>query len=190
MLSNMQILSGRLPIINSWIDETISAHERNAVLLGELPFKHLPQYVSDRVLSTVKVVVTDRPPRPPMARFGFAGLDRELDGMAFGELEMRGATLDQMFFISNRFMRDEQFPFHFMIHSLQWEHMGRKKWIFNYAHGVFTCGRANTWAEKQARRLQRLFANTSRTNGQPFDAEKMVREQLDALMSRARFPYV
>lgn len=180
----MQLFKSRLPVINDWIDEVIAEYQSKAVLLGDLPFKRIPQYLSDKTLASVKMVITNAPPRPPMRRFGFMGSDRELDGMAIGDLEMRGATIDQLCFIGERFVSDEQFPFHQVIHALQWKTQGRETWLTNYAYGVFTLCRADTWAEKQAGKLQRMFAQ-----GQKFDAESLVRDELNALAQLRGFPF-
>src|SRR2546423_1321119 len=148
-------------------------------------FSRIPGYVSDETLSTVRVVITDEPPKPPMKEFGFSGVDAQLDGMAFGELEMRGATLDQLFFINPRAVSDEQFPFHQVVHSLQWRMLGREAWLKSYGFGVLTCGRANAWAEIQAGRLQGMFANS-----ELFDAEKIVRDEAELLKMKLQQGFI
>jgi hypothetical protein len=185
----MALFSARLPLINEWISETVAAHWRESRLLAEMDFKHIPRFLTDETLSNMRLVVTDAPPRPPMRKFGLMGIDQQLDGMAT-DWEMRGATIDQLSFIGSGYVHDEQFPFHQIIHALQWRHQGRKTWLTNYAFGVFTCGRADTWAEKQAGRLQSAFAKITRTSNEVFSAEQLVTTELRALAQRRGFPFV
>lgn len=181
-------LLGKLTAINEWIDRTLAERAGEAVPLGDLNFRRIPLFVSDRTLASVKVVVTDDAPRPPVEEFGFCGVDEQLDGIASGDLEMRGATLDQTCFVSPRCVADEQFPFHFVIHSLQWKYQGRETWLANYLFGVLTRGRAETRAEIQARKHQKRFARLAACSG-AFDAEQAVGYELRMQSKLPGFPF-
>jgi hypothetical protein len=177
----------RLPAINDWIDHVTDERISEARLLGDLKLRYIQRWVSDKTLASIQVIVTDTPPRPPVAEFGFEGADHQLDQMALGAWDMRGATIDQLCFINSQFIHDEQYLFHQIVHSLQWKTLGREYWLKNYLYGVITCGRADTWAEKQAGRLQARFA---RMPALSWETEEVVTDELATLSHMDGWPYV
>src|SRR5579859_7247018 len=60
------------PHVSSWIEQTLTAHQRDANSIASRGFRRLPQYFSERLLASSKVVVLNPLPVPPLSKLGLS----------------------------------------------------------------------------------------------------------------------
>jgi hypothetical protein len=151
----------------------LAAHAGQAQFVTSLGFQRLPLYFNDEFLKTVKFVAVERVPVPPLSAIGlnqFAAFERgDYDGITF---------LDT-FFVRHHRAADENLHFHELIHIIQWRLLGPESFLAAYAAGLEAFGYRSSPLEVMAYDAQVEFAQ----NARPFDAEKLVLEQLKRLSS-------
>ncbi len=157
------------PRVTRWITQLLADHAGAARPVGEIGFRRLPSYFS-RELLKAKVVLVDRVPVPPLTALGIPSFDD------FESMQAAGITYLDTFFVDRRYAADESLHFHEMIHVVQWQVLGPKGFLAAYAGGLARFGYRDSPLEVMAYDLQDRFD----TEPAPFDAERLVREALNA----------
>jgi len=166
-----QEFEAKYPLIIDWIRKLLSAHAVNARAIASLGFKRLPQYFRSDVLQGAKVVYVDKVPAPPLMALG---LGQFAD---FETMNAAGITYLDTFFSHASMRQDESHHFHELVHVLQWQALGAKRFIAAYADGLQRVDYRHSPLEVMAYTLQRVF-DISNT---PFDVAAVVREELAEL---------
>ena len=164
----------RMPLIRSWIDRTLAAHEKEArpvaALIETCGFRRLPDYFEAAFLGRVRCVAVERVPVPPLASMGlrlFAGFESK---------HYAGITYGDTYFVDRRYDLSESLHFHELIHAVQWDCLGFDRFLLAYAGGLLRNGYARSPLEIMAYDHQRRFE----TDTAPYPAEALVREDLHA----------
>ena len=156
------------PQVSEWIRQTLFSYAAKARAVDSVGFKRLPLYFTPELLSITKFVVVDQLPVPPLSKMGlkqFADFER-------GNWD--GITYLDTFFVRRSRVSDERLYFHELIHVLQWHLLGPERFLTAYADGLEALGYHKSPLEIMAYDAENTFV----TVAQPFDAEKLVREQL------------
>ena len=156
------------PKVSEWISQTLFSHATKAHTVDSVGFRRLPFYFSPSLLSTTTFVVVDQVPMPPLSAMGlkqFADFER-------GDWD--GITYLDTFFVRHSRVSDERLYFHELIHVLQWRLLGPERFLTAYADGLETLGYHKSPLEIMAYDAENKFV----TVAQPFDARKIVEEQL------------
>ena len=156
------------PKISEWIGQTLFSHAAKARSVDLAGFKRLPLYFSSKLLNATKFVVVDHVPIPPLSAIGlhqFANFEKgDWDGMTY---------LDT-FFVRYPRASDENLYFHELIHVIQWRLLGPERFLATYADGYEKHGYKDSPLEVMAYDAENAFVTAT----QPFDARKLVEEQL------------
>ena len=157
------------PQVSEWIRQTLFSHAVKAQTVDSVGFKRLPFYFSPELLNTTKFVVVDSVPVPPLSAMGlwqFADFER-------GDWD--GITYMDTFFVRPSCASYESIYFHELIHVLQWRLLGPERFLAAYADGLETLGYEKSPLEVMAYNAANMFVAAT----QPFDARKLVEEQLN-----------
>jgi len=157
------------PQVSEWIRQTLISHTAKARVVASVGFGRLPLYFSSELLNTTKFVVVDQVPMPPLSAMGlkqFADFER-------GDWD--GVTYLDTFFVRPSRASDERLYFHELIHVLQWRLLGPEHFLAAYADGLETLGYHKSPLEVMAYDAENTFVKVT----QPFDARKLVEEQLE-----------
>lgn len=160
------------PQVSEWIRQTLFSHAAKARAVDSAGFSRLPLYFTSELLSTTKFVVVDQVPIPPLSALGlkqFADFER-------GNWD--GITYLDTFFVRHYRVSDERLYFHELIHVLQWHLLGPKRFLAAYADGYEKHGYKDSPLEVIAYDAENTFV----TGAQPFDAKKLVEEQLNKVI--------
>ncbi|MBP8696149.1 MAG: hypothetical protein KBH73_06785 [Syntrophobacterales bacterium] len=167
----------RIPLIRSWVERTLAAHEKDARPVADLiepcGLRRLPGYFDTAFLARVRCAAVDRVPMPPLASLGL----KRFTG--FETTRWAGITYGDIYFVDRRFACSESLHFHELIHAVQWDCLGFDRFILAYARGLLREGYARSPLEVMACRHQRRFE----TDPVPYPAEALVREEI-----ASRFP--
>ena len=161
----------KFPLILSWIQNTLAAHAASARAVGLLGFKRLPQYFQPELLTKAKVVYLPKVPMPPLSAIGL----NQFSG--FENMNADGITYLDTFFVREEKRGDEALHFHELIHVIQWQVLGPKLFVAAYSDGLERVGYRRSCLEVMAYTLESVFRNSQA----PFDAAKIVDEQLRAI---------
>ena len=156
------------PLLIGWIEQTLAAHANDARPVTSLGFQRLPQYFSQELLASAKVVTVNHVPSPPLSKFG---------ATSFGEFETMdaaGTTYLDTYFVQTGEAGREWLHFHELIHVVQWRLLGPERFIAAYADGFTRFGYRHNPLEIIAYETQAKFEGDQT----PFDAEQSVRFQL------------
>ena len=162
------------PQVSEWIRQTLFSHAAKARAVASVGFKRLPLYFGSELLSTTKFIVIDRVPVPPLSAMGL------LQFADFERGNWDGITYLDTFFVRPSRASDESLYFHELIHVLQWRLLGPERFLAAYADGLETLGYEKSPLEVMAYNAANMFVAAT----QPFDARKLVEEQLAKLYSR------
>ena len=162
-----------LPAVCEWIDETIEKHEPQAVLVGSLGFRRLPQHYSQDLLDNTKVVIVPRVPFPPLRQLGLQEL-AEMEQMPFA-----GITYKDTLFLHQSHL-SESLYFHEMVHIVQWERLGVANFLLAYGVGLVQFGYEKSPLEQTAYVLQENFERAV----VPPDVIHVIHERTDAIWSQ------
>lgn len=160
------------PQVSEWIKQTLFSHAVKAQAVDSIGFRRLSLYFSPSLLSTTKFVVVDQVPVPPLSAMGlkqFADFER-------GDWD--GITYLDTFFVRPSRASDERLYFHELIHVLQWRLLGPERFLTAYADGLETFGYYKSPFEVMAYDAEHIFVTVT----QPFDARKLVEEQLNRVV--------
>jgi hypothetical protein len=160
------------PKVQAWIQKTLAAYEKEAQPIASMHFARLPLYFDFDLLETVKFILIDQVPMPPLSAMG---LDRFA---AFEQGNFNGVTYLDRYFIKRTVVIEEALHFHELIHVIQWRLLGPEGFLWAYANGLDEFGYGNSPLEKMAYDAEASFKRSSAI----FDAEKFVAEQLRSLL--------
>src|SRR6266567_334687 len=161
-----------LPTISKWIQETLDAHAGNARPVVSFGFPRLPRYFSEQQLSTTNVVITDCLPVPPLSEWGLSEFS------SFETQPMTGITYLDTYFLLTSAAADESVHFHELVHVIQWQMIGPREYLLQYAAGLAKHGYLGSPLEKVAYAHQHRFDVDSPS----YSVEAEVRKQLVALL--------
>ena len=154
--------------VTSWIERTIADVASRRQPVAKAPFPRLRKYYPPDLLQRIQRVVVDRCPVPPLGSTGIPQL---------AEIELwdlKGAPWGDMIFIKRDFMDSESLHFHELLHVVQWELLGRDRYLTAWAIGTITKGYRANPLEEMAFRLQQRFE----AEGESFDVVDEVKAEL------------
>lgn len=148
---NLDSLLPKVPLIASWIDDTLTSHKNAAQSVASLGFARLPAFYSNGLLAIANVVPVDRVPVPPLSSIGLPEFTE------FEHGNYAGITFKDTYFVKQPAFRDESLHFHELVHVVQWSHLGVERFLLAYASGLVI---SITWNRSKLR--QRLADRTYR----------------------------
>lgn len=157
----------KYPLILEWMNQTLAAHAASARPVADVGFRRLPRYFSSKTLTAAKVAVVDALPVPPVAQWGLSQFSAWANG------DYAGITYQDTFFVRMECQADESLHFHELIHILQWQMLGPKRFIAAYAAGLEQFGYRASPLERMAYDAQARF-----DRAESFDAETLVTSAL------------
>lgn len=156
-----------LPKAMRWVRSTVAAHAPDAERLDALPVAGALPQVSASLLARTKRVVVDDMPQPPLEAWKISGVGDIGWGLA------SGLALMQMIFIRRGREDDPSLLFHELVHVIQWETLGPRRFLILYGVMLLELGYADHPLEIMAYELQERF-----DRGQAaFDIEPIVRRR-------------
>lgn len=161
----------KYPLIVDWIKSTLSVHAAKAQSVASLGFKRLPRYFRRDILTKARVVYLPAVPMPPLTALGL-GQFSEFENMDIG-----GIVFLDMILMRYEMRENEARHFHELVHVIQWQVLGPKRFAQAYANGIELSGYRAAPLEAMAYTL----ANVFRKGKGPFDVVAVVREQLSEL---------
>jgi hypothetical protein len=165
---NNEEFEAHYPLILSWIQHTLARYAPQAQTVAALGFRRLPDYFQSKLLAETKVVAVEIVPTPPLSKIGLGQFAE------FENMRPDGITYLDTFFVRDECRRNEAHYFHELVHVIQWQILGPKRFIAAYADGLERNDYRKTPLEIMAYTLDSVFRNS--TN--PFDVAKVVQEQL------------
>jgi hypothetical protein len=156
------------PLLMAWIEQTLRAHANEARPVASFGFARLPRYFSEALLTSARVVLVDRVPKPPLASMGLARFEE------FQRADNDGITFLDTYFVKRSMAAAERLHFHELIHVVQWRLLGPETFLAAYAAGLETFGYWDSPLETMAYKAEASFTRSP----EPFEAEKLVAEQL------------
>lgn len=156
------------PRVMAWIHQSLASHAKQARSVASLKFPRLPSYFSSELLTSASVVHVEQVPMPPLSALGLNQF------AAFEKGNYDGVTYLDTFFLKHHRATDERLYFHELIHVVQWRLLGAERFVANYAAGLEAHGYRNCPLECMAYDAEATFVQSA----QPFDAEKLVSEEL------------
>ena len=161
----------KYPLLLEWVQGTLSVHAAKARSVASLGFKRLPRYFDRDILTKTKVVYLPAIPLPPLSAMGWGQFSE------FEDMDSTGIAYMDTIFLRYEMRGNEAQHFHELVHVVQWEFLGPKRFMEAYADGVERCGYRGAPLEAMARTLGSVFQNAQA----PFDVAAIVREQLTEL---------
>ncbi|MFO1519610.1 MAG: hypothetical protein U1F57_08135 [bacterium] len=166
----------KIPLLKQWILDLLKENEKRAQSLENFRFLRLYSYCSPRLLQSVRVVVVETLPLPPLASWGvteFKPFERE---------PFLAITYADTIFLLKSELMNEAVVFHELVHVLQWKLLGEDLFLRLYVEGLleemyFTCP-----LEVMAYKAQEEFEDNSAV----YDLEKRVKEEIKALEKNNR----
>ncbi len=141
-----------LPTILDWIQQTLDTHAGEMRPVASFEFSKLPRYFSAELLNRASVVIADHDlPVPPLSALGlseFASFEKQPKG---------GITYLDTYFLERSAAADESLHFHELVHVVQWQILGPKDFLLQYAAGLADCGYRDCPLEAMAYDHQRRF---------------------------------
>jgi hypothetical protein len=166
-----QEFDAKVPLILTWIQKTLADHAASVRPIASLKFKRLPLYFPADFLEKAKVVYVHRVPTPPLSAIGLPQFSD------FENMTAAGMTYLDTFFAHDVTRDHEALHFHELVHVVQWQTLGPKKFIAAYADGLERSGYRASPLEMMAYTLESVFQKSQ----SPFDVVAIVQEQLKAL---------
>lgn len=160
------------PYLTGWIDTTLRNHTQWARSVSSAGFQRLPLYYSPELLARAKFVPVAKVPVPPLTAMG---LPQFAD---FEHMDASGITYLDTYFVRQDHAQMERLHFHELIHVVQWLTLGPERFLLAYADGLERFGYRLSPLEAMAYDAEEAFTR----GGAPFDAEKLVRQQLVTLL--------
>jgi hypothetical protein len=157
--------------INAWINQILAANSSRAASVADRGFPRLPQFFQATTLRNARFVITNTLPIPRLSQFGLEGQMDELPA------DSEGITLDNTFFVLEGHADDEALFFHELVHVLQWQMLGRERFISLYLRGLAKHGYRSSPLEKMAYSLQEEFERGTA----PFSVEMSVSAGLGSM---------
>jgi hypothetical protein len=152
-----------------WVDATIATHWDGAATVASLNMRGVERIFRGDVVSGARVAVVDRPPRPPLERWGLRG------DAGLAAIDPRGISLRDLIFIRRGCEDDESLIVHELIHVLQWRRLGPRRFLAAYGLMLLEHGYDGSPLETMAYDLQRRFDRGELTG----DIEPIVQRRTD-----------
>ena len=167
-------LSGKLPGVRDWIEDTVASYQSRATPVAELDLPHLGRYFSAELLQEAKTVhLTDLPPLPPLHEIGEEASESEepviYEAVTYGDTIFLGEKL-----------QSEVLYFHELVHVIQWNRLGKENFLFAYVAGLLDFGYRSNPLEKIAFGLQEKF----RQGNLSADVAGSIRKHSDTIWQR------
>jgi hypothetical protein len=144
-------LQRALPLVEDWIDKYLEAHAAQVIPVNELGFSRIPRYFSRERLETSKAVHVDRVQVPPLSKMGIPHF------IDFEEVQFRGITYKDTFFVGREAHDCEVTHFHEMVHIIQWDELKPRVFLMVYGVGLLTQGYHDCPLERMAYQFQSTF---------------------------------
>jgi hypothetical protein len=148
-------ISGKLPLVRTWIDGVLEKHAFRArsvhEAVAEYGLNRLPLYFDESLLRRSKFVLVDEVPVPPLSVLGL------LELAVFEKGGFSGITYMDTYFLRRQNAGDEALHFHELIHVIQWERLGAGRFLMAYAAGLLRHAYRGNPLEAMAYRHQRKF---------------------------------
>ena len=161
----------KYPLIFDWIQGTLSVHAERAQTVASLGFKRIPRYFHRDILTKTRVVYLPAVPIPPLGAMGFGQFSE------FENMDVGGIVFLDLIILRYQMRGNEAQHFHELVHVVQWQFLGPKRFVEAYANGMELNGYRGAPLEAMAYTL----ANVFRKGDVPFDVTAVVREQLSEL---------
>lgn len=147
-----------LPKIIDWIEKLVEANSSKAVSASSLGFSRINKLFSSDFLDKVQVVKVDgNVPYPPLEGLGLNQSQIREREEHRKKHPARGVTFKDMVFIVKRHIRAEDLLFHELVHVVQWEKLGVKRFLLAYGEGLINLGYRGMPLERIAYDLQGKF---------------------------------
>jgi hypothetical protein len=161
----------KFPLILGWIQKTLADHTGQAQSIASLGFKRLPRFFPSAVLAQAKVVYLPAVPVPPLTKIGLSQFSD------FEAMNAAGITYLDTFFSREEMRGNESHHFHEMVHVIQWQALGPKRFLECYADGLERCGYRHSPLEVMAYTLENVFNES----GSAFDTVAIINQQIREL---------
>jgi len=161
----------KYPLVFDWIQGILSVHAEKAQPVASLGFKRLPRYFHRDILTKARVVYLPAVPIPPLGAMGFGQFSD------FENMDVGGIVFLDMILLRHRMRGNEAQHFHELVHVVQWQFLGPKRFVEAYANGIESVGYRAAPLEAMAYTLTNVF----RKGKAAFDVVAVIREQLSEL---------
>lgn len=164
-----------LPLVRTWIENTLEEHSSNTTQVINLSFPRLRMVLPSELLARAKVVVVDGAvPYPPLSRMGLPEFSQ------MENIQISGITYKNTYFI-NHLHQSESLHFHELVHVVQWERLGVDNFLLAYGAGLMQFGYRDSPLEQMAYSLQAEF-DSGTLSGNTVD---IIQRQTDAIWNMA-----
>ncbi|OIN04462.1 hypothetical protein BFR47_06050 [Oceanisphaera psychrotolerans] len=130
--------------------------------------KHFNDFYSHSFLETAYFVVVDKIPKPDFPELREAGLG------AFIDMDAKGITYDDTYYVTKRAAHELRLHFHELVHVIQWQELTPQGFIARYIQEMQTYGYDDAPLERMAYALDAHY----QASGQKFSVEQFVRKSL------------
>ncbi len=154
--------------IQKWIVYKLAEHEAQMEPVAAAQFERLNGYYPNTLLQRVQRVIVDRCPVPPLAITGIPQL-AEIETW-----DIKGIPWKNTIFIRRDLADWDAVHFHELLHIIQWEHLGMKRYLAAWAIGTITRGYRDNPLEETAFRHQLRFE----TEEKPYDVVREVTAEI------------
>lgn len=160
-------LNRHTPALLGWIEQLLRTSAAQAQSVQSRGFRRLPGYFHPDLLASIRYVIVDRIPVPPLTQMGLSQFNSWENG------DYYGVTYRDTFFVKHN--RDTEDLFlHELVHVIQWRELGPDGFVAAYADGLERFAYETCPLEVMAFQAQAKFLNSLAT----FDVETIVRARL------------
>jgi len=160
-----KILAG----VKKWMKHLLVRYEPRMEPMAEVGPFNLDRYYPADMLRSVKRVIVDRCPVPPLAATGIDQL-AEIENW-----ELKGIPWGNIIFIRRDLENWEAVHFHEILHAVQWQCLGADRYLTAWAIGTIIRGYRDNPLEEMAFRFQSQFE----TEDKSFDVVKEVSGEIE-----------
>lgn len=172
-------LSGKLPGVRDWIEDTVAPYRPRATPVAELELPHLGRYFSAELLQEAKTVhLADLPPLPPLDEIGLEETSESEEPVIYEAI-----TYGDTIFLGEK-TQSEDLYFHELVHVIQWNRLGKENFLFAYLAGLLDFGYRSNPLEKIAFGLQEKFRQGSLST----DVAGRIRKHCDSIWKKTSEP--
>lgn len=173
---NAELLLKKLPEIKAWVESTLVEYQAKGQSVASYCHRRLGGFYPADLLDSTLVVEVPRIPIPPLTEIGL------IEFADFERGDYQAITYLNTFFVQEVHALSESLHFHELVHVVQWQHLGFDRFLLEYATGYLLGGSyEKNPLEVMAYGLQARFDK----NPEPFDVDRLVRQQLDSLFPAA-----
>lgn len=172
---------GNFMALVNWAKGIREQYRDSGASIDEFGFARLVDFFRPATLERVRVIVCDELPLPGKLPTEYAGREEieamNLSSAAFGS---------DFYFIKRGYEQREAEHFHLLVHNVQFEVLGPKRYALAYMAGLITQGQAENPLDEMAVRYERRFER----GALPFDAEGMVRRETPGIFRQLESEYL